>query len=89
VAVVGVRGRRRESDGAGGGARHVGPGGAVQTGFETNSEFKYFKQISNFGRLERYFPELRKTEIKYGFEDLGEMNNFLYRNFLGFRMDLE
>jgi hypothetical protein len=31
---------------------------------------------------------LRKIE-KYGFEDLEEMNNFLHRNFLRFRMDLE
>jgi hypothetical protein len=27
------------------------PGGAVQTGFETNSKFKCFKQISNFFKL--------------------------------------
>jgi hypothetical protein len=30
-----------------------------------------------------------KIEIKYGFEYLEEMNNFLHRNFLRFRMDLE
>jgi hypothetical protein len=38
------------------GHRHAGPGGAVQTGFETKSEFKCFKQfqtISNFSRLEK------------------------------------
>jgi hypothetical protein len=32
---------------------------------------------------------LRKIEIKYGFEDIEEMNNCPYRNFLRFRIDLE
>jgi hypothetical protein len=32
---------------------------------------------------------LEKIEIKYGFEALEEGNNFLYRNFLRFRMDFE
>jgi hypothetical protein len=30
-----------------------------------------------------------KNEIKYGFENLKEMNNFLHRNFSRFVMDLE
>jgi hypothetical protein len=30
-----------------------------------------------------------KFEVKYGFEDLGEINNFLHRIFFRFRMDLE
>jgi hypothetical protein len=47
-----------------------------------------FQTVTTFGRLEKYFPELRKIEIKYSFEDLGEMNKFLYRNFLKFGMDL-
>jgi hypothetical protein len=79
------------------GCRHAGPGGtvpggAVQTGFETKSEFKWFKQfqtVSTFGLLEKYFPLLRKIEVKYDFEALEEGNNFLYRNLLRFRMDLE
>jgi hypothetical protein len=79
------------------GCRLVGPdgivpGGTVQTRFEIKSEFNCFKQfqtVSNFGRLEKYLPRLGKIEIKYSFEDLREMNNFLYRNFLRFRMDLE
>jgi hypothetical protein len=61
-------------------------------GFETNFEFECFKKfqtVSNFGRLEKYFPRLRKIEIKYGFGYVGEVNNSLYRNFLRFRMDLE
>jgi hypothetical protein len=67
-------------------------GGVVQTGFETKSEFNWFKTFSNcfkYGRLEKYFPLLRKIEIKYGFEALEEGNNVLYRIFLRFRMDLE
>jgi hypothetical protein len=75
----------------GGPGQHcVGP--AVQTVFQQIQNSKVsnkFQTISNFGRLENYFPRLRKIEIKYGFEDLGEMNNFLYRNFLKFGMDLE
>jgi hypothetical protein len=41
---------------------------------------------SNFGRLEKYFLEKLK---KYGFEDLGEMNNFLHSNFPIFLMVCE
>jgi hypothetical protein len=36
-----------------------------------------------------YIPELRKIEIKYGFEDLEEGNIFLYRNVSRFGMNLE
>jgi hypothetical protein len=32
---------------------------------------------------------LGKIEIKYDFEDLRVMNNFLHQNFSRFRMDLE
>jgi hypothetical protein len=32
---------------------------------------------------------IKKIEIKYGFEDLKEMNNILHRYFLRFGMDLE
>jgi hypothetical protein len=68
------------------------PGGAVQSGFETKSKFKWLKQfqtVSNFGRLEKYFSLLENIEIKCGFEALEDGNNFLYRNFLRFEMDLE
>jgi hypothetical protein len=46
----GARGKERESDVAVGGRQQAGPdstvpGGAVQTGFETKSEFKCFKQF--------------------------------------------
>jgi hypothetical protein len=38
---------------------------------------KHFQTVSNFDQLEKYFLGLEKIEIKYGFEDLREMNNFL------------
>jgi hypothetical protein len=50
---------------------------------------KYFQTVSNFGWLEKCFPELGKFEIKYGFEALDQGNNFLYRNFSIFEMELE
>jgi hypothetical protein len=55
----------------------------------SSNGLKHFQTVSNFGRLEKYFPLLGKIEIKYGFEALEEGNNFLYRNFIRFRMDLE
>jgi hypothetical protein len=67
-------------------------GVAVETGFEPHPEFKSFKQIqtvSNFGRLERYFPGLGKIEIKYGSKEFETRNNFSYRNFPRFWMDFE
>jgi hypothetical protein len=48
-----------------------------------------FQTVSNFSRLEKYFLGLRKIEMKYDFEDLEEMNNFISRNFLIFRIYLE
>jgi hypothetical protein len=71
---------------------HTVPGVVVQTRFEIKSKFKWFKTFSNcfkFGSIRKYFPVIRKIELKYGFEALEEENNFLYRNFLRFRMDLE
>jgi hypothetical protein len=43
----------------------------------------------NFISFEEDLPEFEKFEVKYGFEDLEEMNNFLHRNFHSFGMDLE
>jgi hypothetical protein len=56
VAATGVQGRKRESDGVAVGRQHVGsggtvPGGAVQTGFEIKSEFKWFKIFSSCFKL--------------------------------------
>jgi hypothetical protein len=75
VAAAEVRGRRERGGRASVGHRHAGPGGTVpggvvQTGFETKSEFQWFKHfqsVSKFDRLEKYFSLLRKIEIKYGF----------------------
>jgi hypothetical protein len=50
---------------------------------------KHFQIVSNFDRLEKYFPVLRKIEIKFGFEALEEGNNFISRNFLKFRIDFD
>jgi hypothetical protein len=73
-------------------ARRHSAGRRGSTGFETNSEFKCFKQISNYLKLwsiRKVLSRAWKIEIKYDFGDLGEINNFLYRNFLRFRMDLQ
>jgi hypothetical protein len=62
------------------------------TPFEINPNSNGSKQIQifpNFGRSEKCLPLLGKIKIKYGFEDLGEMNNFLHRNFSRCGMDLE
>jgi hypothetical protein len=67
-------------------------GGAVQTRFETNSEFKCFKQISNYFKLwsiRKLLFRSWKMEIKYDFEGLKEMNNFLHRHFLRFGIKIQ
>jgi hypothetical protein len=51
--------------------------------------FKNNQIFPNFDRSEKCLPILRKIGIKYGFEDLEEMNNFLHRNFHRCGMDLE
>jgi hypothetical protein len=60
---------------------------------------KWFKlQNSNGLKMFKFFQILidanlsfpaPKIEIKYGFEDIGKMNNFLHRNFFRFGSDLE
>jgi hypothetical protein len=37
----------------------------------------------------RVLTKLEKFEIKYGFEGFAEGNNFLHRNFFGFKMGSE
>jgi hypothetical protein len=44
---------------------------------------------SNFDRSKFDLLELKKFEIKFGFEDLEIMNNFLQRNFFRFGRDVE
>jgi hypothetical protein len=69
------------------------PGGAVQTGIEIKIQIqtlqRNFQTFSNFSRLEKYFTGLRKIDVKYGFVDLGEMNNFLHSNFSGMVCELK
>jgi hypothetical protein len=48
-----------------------------------------FQIASNFARLEKYFPGLRKIEMKYGQKSLEIRINFPYRNFYRFEMEFE
>jgi hypothetical protein len=48
--------------------------------------FKWFQIPSHFDCLKQDLSGLQKFETKYGFEDLGEMNNFLHNNFSRFGM---
>jgi hypothetical protein len=48
-------------------------------------EFK-FNTCSNFLSLKQDIPEVKKNEIKYGYEGFKEGNNFLHRNMFIFEM---
>jgi hypothetical protein len=97
VAAPGVLERARMRVHVAMGHRQVGPGNTVSGRqfkwyFEqipTSNVSNEFQTVSDFGRLEKYFLRLKNIEIKYGFEDLVEMNKFLARNFLRFGMNLE
>jgi hypothetical protein len=55
-------------------------------------KFKLFQKhliFSNFDRFKFDLPELQKFGIKYGFEDLEEMNNILHRSQFGFGMSFK
>jgi hypothetical protein len=54
-----------------------------------SNKFKQVQIFSNCDQPKKHFPLLRKIEIKYVFEGLKKMNNFLHRNFFRFRRDLE
>jgi hypothetical protein len=64
-----------------------------QTLFEMDSNvfniFKRFQKSFNFHLSKKDIPELKKFEIKYGFEGFDGRNNFLYRNFFRFKVDVE
>jgi hypothetical protein len=67
----GVSGRVRERAGREAGHRHAGQGGTVLGGVNSNQisnkiRIQMFQTVLNFGRLEKYFYELRKIDIKYG-----------------------
>jgi hypothetical protein len=62
------------------------------TPFEINPNSNFSKQIQifpNFGPIRKVPSFAQKMEIKYGFEDISEMNNFIHRNISRFGMDLE
>jgi hypothetical protein len=97
VVAAGVQERKRERQGIGG-VPTCGPGwhsaGRRGSNWIWNKNLnsngsKHFQTVSKFGRLEKYFSLLGKIEIKYCFEALEEGNNFLRRNFLRFRNDME
>jgi hypothetical protein len=68
----------------------VGAGQMVFKPFQNSlNRIKQTSNRSNFNWSKKDIPKLRKIEIKYSFENLEEMNNFLHRNFLKIRMDLE
>jgi hypothetical protein len=63
---------------------------AVKSDLKSNSNhFKTYSNHSNFDRLKNGLPELKKFELKYGFEDIEKVNNFLHRSFSRFRMDFK
>jgi hypothetical protein len=73
-----------------GGTVPVGAGQMVFKPFQNSlNRIKQTSNRSNFNWSKKDIPKLRKIEIKYSFENLEEMNNFLHRNFLKIRMDLE
>jgi hypothetical protein len=58
-------------------------------GFKPFSKFERLKNVQtfpNFDRSKFNLPMLQKIGIKYSFEDLEEMDNFLHRNFFKFEM---
>jgi hypothetical protein len=74
-----------------GGAPATVTGGRVKPRLN-QFKFKWFNSIqifSNFDRSEQHIPILEKIEVKYGFEGLEEMNNFLHKNFFTFKIYFE
>jgi hypothetical protein len=55
----------------------------------SSNRFKTDPNYSNFDRLKNDFPELKQFKLKYGFDDLKKMNNFLHRSFFRFGMDFK
>jgi hypothetical protein len=45
--------------------------------------------VPMFDRPKKDIPELKKFEIKYGFELCEERNNFIHRNFFRFEIKFE
>jgi protein involved in ribonucleotide reduction len=73
------------------GPRHSPGRRGVKNGlnhFQNSNGSKTFI-FPNFDRSKFGIPALQKFEIKYSFEDIKKMNNFIYRNFFKFERDLE
>jgi hypothetical protein len=62
---------------------------SVWTETKIQTRPNWFQNPSNFDYFKQALPGLQKFEAKYGFEDLREMNNFLYSNFSRFGMEME
>jgi hypothetical protein len=71
-------------------ARPQNRAAAVKFNLKSNSNhFKTDQNHSNFDHLKNDLLELKKFELKYGFEDLKKVNNFLHRIFFIFGMDFK
>jgi hypothetical protein len=63
------------------------PGGRRFEYISNLNEFKLLQNLSYFPQSKNGLPYPENFEIKYSFEALEKMNNFLYRNFLKFGID--
>jgi hypothetical protein len=61
----------------------------IQTGLNRFKQFQKFQNPSNLNQFKKDLPSLGKSEIKFGFEGIGERNNFLKGNFFRFEVDFE
>jgi hypothetical protein len=64
----------------------VSGGGGLNT-FQVQMNSNYFKTVQCFTNPKMAFPSPKKIEIKFGFEALEKVNNFLHRNFFRSGMD--
>jgi hypothetical protein len=62
------------------------PGGTVKYGL---NRFKNIQFFPNFDGSKFELSIFQKIIIKYGFEDVEEMNNFLHRSFFRFGMSVK
>jgi hypothetical protein len=53
------------------------------------NEFESKSNSSELHSIETGPSKVQNLEIKYGFEDFDERNNFIYMNFSRFEMDFE
>jgi hypothetical protein len=97
-------GREKKGRGGGGGSvggadRWAGPGVGPSCKREgermacgpgcNSKKFKIIQICSNLVRIKTSLSELKNFKIKYGFGGFEEMNYFLHRNFIRFKMNFE